>query len=335
MHGFRSRSRQHGFTLIELLVVIAIIGILIALLLPAVQKIREAAARMQCFNNLKQIGLAMHNYHDTTGGLPSAHIENCPPGTKTGTESVCSYFSGWNLDILPYLEQGNLLNIYNNTVPNTHPLNAGFRTQAVKIYTCPSDTRGNQVYGPETLAPDGRGQTNPPTLYMSGSYKVMTGIGRTSTTNTWGGYWDEVQDAAGFNPAGKGAFHGDGYSGLKPERFASITDGLSNTIFVGERHTLTHPTRGPFWAATFNLYNSGATYPAIPGGNLYLLPDYDKCQATINANYCKYGWGSLHTTNQISFMFGDGHVRSIPASIDQNVFIALSTIAGQEVLPDF
>src|SRR5260370_29551862 len=99
------RSRRIGFSLIELLVVIAIIGIVIALLLPAVQKIREAAARVQCYNNLKQIGLALHNYHDATGGLPSAPVENCPPGTPKGTEGTCSYFSGWNIDLLPYIEQ--------------------------------------------------------------------------------------------------------------------------------------------------------------------------------------------------------------------------------------
>src|SRR4051812_30534321 len=126
---------------------------------------------------------------------------------------------------------------------------------------------------------------------MAGSYKVMTGIGNTSNTNTYGGYWDEVQNALANNPSGKGAFHGDGYSGLQPERLTNITDGTSNTLFVGERHTRTHFTRGPFWGSTFNLYSAGATYPAVPGGNLYLQPDYDRCAASINSNYCKYGWG--------------------------------------------
>src|SRR5881398_1690771 len=100
--------RRRGFTLIELLVVIAIIGILIGLLLPAVQKVREAAARTKCQNNLKQMGLSIHNYHDVFGVLPNGHIEDCPAGTPVGTEGPCHYYSGIFIQILPYIEQDNL-----------------------------------------------------------------------------------------------------------------------------------------------------------------------------------------------------------------------------------
>ena len=330
------RSAPRAFTLIELLVVIAIIAILIGLLLPAVQKVRDAAARMQCSNNLKQIGLAFHNYHDTLGTLPSAHIETCPPGTKPKQEAPCTYWSGWNIDILPFIEQDNLYRMYNKSAPNLSPLNAAVVQMQVKVFTCPSDTRAGMVLLPESIPPGGSSQPSQGAIpYMAGSYKVMSGVGHPSTTYTYSGYWDEVQDALAYFPAGKGAFHGDGYSGLQPERLATILDGTSNTIFAGERHTKTHPTRGPFWADTFNLYNSGAAYLGING--IYLQPDYETCANFhgYNANYCKYGWGSLHTGGMINFLFGDGHVRPVPDSIDLNVFAYLATIAGGEVLPDF
>src|SRR2546425_5370554 len=140
LHSPRPRSPQRGFTLIELLVVIAIIGILIALLLPAVQKIREAAARMQCFNNLKQIGLALHNYHDNYGKLPSVHVEQRDAG------GTLQYYSCWSIDILPFLEQTPLYNQYNLTIPNNAAANQAFCQSQVKVYTCPIDLRQNQVF---------------------------------------------------------------------------------------------------------------------------------------------------------------------------------------------
>src|SRR5260370_40157222 len=135
---------------------------------------READARTKSFNKLKQIGLGLHHYHDSIGHFPSAHIELCPAGTTAGTESVCSYYSGWAIDLLPFIEQTALWRSYNFTVPNVSTTNQAFCQSQVKVYSCPSDTRAGLVLGPETLPPDGRGQPNPPSLYMTGSYKVMT-----------------------------------------------------------------------------------------------------------------------------------------------------------------
>jgi prepilin-type N-terminal cleavage/methylation domain-containing protein len=320
----RRGGLRQAFTLIELLVVIAIIAVLVGLLLPAVQKVREAAQRIQCYNNLKQIGLALHNYHDTNGHFPSGHIE-------LNVGGAFQYFSGWSIAILPFLEQDNLWNTYLDTpVPNQDMRNQPVCTFFLKIYTCPADTRQKMSLKPETVAPDGGG--NPGIFYMTGSYKAMTGIGDTATTNTFGGFWNEVQTAQKAHPSGRGAFHGDGYSGFKAEKMATVTDGLSNTLFVGERHTRTHFTRGPFWADTFNLYSKGAAWPY----SATLIPDYDLCVTLLNGNSnpCKYGWGSLHPAG-MSWLFGDGSVRSINAGIGTAVFMALSTCEGAENLPDY
>jgi prepilin-type N-terminal cleavage/methylation domain-containing protein/prepilin-type processing-associated H-X9-DG protein len=320
--GVMLRPRR-AFTLIELLVVIAIIAILIGLLVPAVQKVREAAARIQCFNNLKQIGIAIHNYHGVYNTFPSGHVEQLDAGGNF------QYYTCWSISILPFIEQDNLYKTYDNTIPNQAAANQPFCQTPIKTYNCPMDLRTGNLYLPDTIAPSGGG--NPGIKYAATSYRAMTGIGDTGTTDTWGGYWNEVQQAMAVHPAGRGVFHGDGYSGLAPERFASITDGTSNTLMVGERHTRTHFTRGPFWADSFNLYSKGASWPY----SATLIPDYDLCGTMVsNINYCKYGWGSFHPGG-ISFLFCDGSVRSIPTSIDMNVFMALSTVAGGETLPNF
>jgi prepilin-type N-terminal cleavage/methylation domain-containing protein/prepilin-type processing-associated H-X9-DG protein len=334
---FAGRRPRTGFTLIELLVVIAIIAILIGLLVPAVQKVREAAANTQCRNNLKQIGLAVMTYYDSYKKFPAGHECRAADGRgKTdGTSASPYYFSNWAIQILPYLEQEPLFKMYNNSVPNDDPANMGVRQTYLAIYSCPSDPNINQLITPGSTF--GKGKNGP---YMTGSYRGVAGINDaappptpTSSPPDWGGYPNEMTDLMGWGPglATRGVLHGvDDWNNLKNEKIQNIVDGTSNTLLVGERATRTTVNRGTFWANSFNLYSlsSGGIQSAS------LLNDYNACTGLVvgDAYPCKYGWGSFHNGG-INFVCCDGHVVTISSGIDMSVFQALCTIAGNEVIP--
>jgi prepilin-type N-terminal cleavage/methylation domain-containing protein len=349
----RSRGRPRcAFTLIELLVVIAIIAILIGLLLPAVQKVRGAAARLQCQNNLKQIGLAMHNYHDVYKKFPAGHemhITNyqgpLPAPAMAGwtyatdgTSGGPYYFANWAIRILPFLEQQALFNLYNLNYTNDHPLNRTVVTSFVAVYNCPSDPNINTAEVPGSIASHAVSFA-----FAHGSYRGMTGINdyyqgvNGGSPPDWGGYPNEVQYLLShvLGSAARGVLHGaDDWSGLKAERIASITDGTSNTLMVGERATRTTTNRGTFWADSFNLYSlsSAGTESAS------LLADYSACVAALpalgetDAFPCKYGWGAFHD-GVINFVCCDGHVVTVSVNVNMTIFQALATVAGGEIVP--
>jgi prepilin-type N-terminal cleavage/methylation domain-containing protein/prepilin-type processing-associated H-X9-DG protein len=313
----RKIDRQ-GFTLIELLVVIAIIAVLIGLLLPAVQKVREASARAKCANNLKQIGLGLHGYHDAVGTFPSGH--RCVNGT---------YYANWAINLLPYVEQGPLFRLYNDNVANTDPSNVPVVQTYVAVYTCPSDLNGNQILTPDT-------NSGVSDQYMTGSYRGMGGLGAFSAglTNEWAGAPSETEYLMSVNLGQRGVFHTDGDSGMGPDKIVNISDGTSSTILAGERTTKTETGRTTFWADSYNLYTvSGSLNQSI-----ILLNDYNACandSALTDVAPCKYAWGSFHP-GVINFVFCDGSVHTISTSINMSTFVALSTIAnGDEVIPNY
>ena len=352
----RGGNVRRAFTLIELLVVIAIIAILISLLLPAVQKVREAAARAQCQNNLKQIGLALHNHHDVRKALP-------PGGMQTGVNGAPCY-TNWAIEILPYVEQQNLYKQYNQLQLNTSANNNRVGQHPLPIFECPSDQHIGLMEDPASGPGNGQG-------WMHGSYRANSG--RTNDVPAFGGnppyrgFWDTYEPY--YWPGGiltqsyRGPLHGTAtaYNGVPapnyvepkthqpisqmggPERFANITDGLSNTFLVGE-FTLDQPNtddgkgenRGTFWAYTYASYNQ-SSFSTLSGT---LTTDYNACyNAYRKQRYsdepCKRGWGSNHTFG-LNFVMCDGSVRWVSYSTDINVLAAMATIAGGEVaeLPD-
>jgi prepilin-type N-terminal cleavage/methylation domain-containing protein len=309
------RGRPIAFTLIELLVVIAIIGILIALLLPAVQKVREAANRIQCANNLKQIGLGVHNYHDTLSSFP-------PGGVTEGYCCDTPSLTNWAIALLPFVEQQNLADRYDPAQVNESPANQFVRTSRVKLYICPSDLNTDEAAVPES----GPGSNN--VLYYPGTYRAVSGKSIDGSM-----YWDNA-DALAMPSEWRGAMHSVwAAKGLHPENFAAVVDGTSNTLLVGEYSTRTHNQRRTFWAYTYTSYNQSSATPQART----LLADWDRCVdigGPSAENACKRAWGSFHG-EIINFVLVDGSVRPVNVNIDLNLFMALATIAGGEVGPSF
>jgi len=304
-----SFSPRRAFTLVELLVVIAIIGVLVALLLPAVQSAREAARRSTCQNNQKQIGIALHNYHDT--------FLYFPPGNITlGACCATPSFTSWTISILPFLEQSNLSEKYVASNHNEDAANQFVRTQYLKVYECPSELKLKQMLVPES-GPGGTGNLQ----FMGGTYRAMEGK---SNGNGW---WDTQQYDGVLPEHWKGVLHIVDHK-LKQERMSTVTDGTSNTLMVGEMVTKTHINRRTFWGYSYASYNKSAAVPE----SRTLIGDYDRCVAiggAGNENSCKRGWGSFHPGG-IQFIHVDGSSRIITRNIDMNLFCDLATIGGGE-----
>ena len=309
-----SRPVRTAFTLLELLVILAIIGTLIALLLPAVQRLREAANRVRCQNNLKQLGLALHQYHDDAGSLPPGYVWNpvlggadpCPnpPGDPTDTDPGW----GWAALLLPYLEQDNLRRQIDLQVPVRNQRYDQLRTTVLPIFVCPSDwAAGVYMMESDLGLPMGQAATN--------SYAACYGSGRRI-----------ARDPA----RGNGLFFRNSRI-----RITDITDGSSNTLAIGERAALL--TRTPWVGApcegTIHV-TPGAPTNSTAVGDSPTQPLAQTGSHTLNDRSADPD--NFFTPHRAvgHFLFADGSVRGIRAGIDPLVFQALSTRNGGEVVPD-
>jgi prepilin-type N-terminal cleavage/methylation domain-containing protein/prepilin-type processing-associated H-X9-DG protein len=309
---FRPQSpRRSGFTLIELLVVIAIIAILIGLLVPAVQKVREAAARTQCSNNLKQLGLALHNFHDTNKHFPS----NVRPS------AAFTVRARWVTFLLPFMEQDNIYRNYNFSVNWSDPANLPYTALRLPLLQCPSSPSPERLDGvPE--------QGFVPGVVAVTDYAQIYGI-------------DQRLVSLGINPGlGLG-------SRTENVRIADVTDGLSNTIHVTEsagrpalyragRLINLNAVNGGGWSRPASeIWLSGSSNDGlfIPGPcGINCTNGEDRGNLYPNPYYGTDGTGQIYAfhTGGANILFGDGSVQFLPSSIPINVLGALVTRAGGE-----
>ena len=338
------RYGRRGFTLIELLVVISIIGVLIALLLPAVQAAREAARRIQCTNNLKQLGLALHNYEGTNGALPIGVI-------VTRTPSGDPIFGGWGplARILPYIEGQNQFNACNFSVGNETPANITAMGISIAAFLCPSDPNINSIF-----VDDGVNRNNANYGMNRGDWYV------------WGGLVSNVEPKSPFRTN-------------VSIKFSSITDGLSNTMMVAEVKT-----RFPYLRKCSGLvyYPVNTTpYPATTD-NPAVVAQYTSCSGEMkpdaghaeweDGNVNQSGFTTAWTPNKktpgtfggityadvdlvaqreeeggptfaaitsrsyhpggVNVLLGDGSVKFIKDGINGQAWRALGTIGGGEII---
>ena len=315
----RARGSRRGFTLIELLVVIAIISVLIGLLLPAVQRVREAASRTKCQNNLKQIGLALHNYHDRPGHFPPGYTSNQALADGTGPGW------GWAAHILPDLEQENLHRLIDFKRPVVDPVHAPVLTANVGFLRCPSDPRQDPIRVAEFVDPAG----------------LTTDLGRSNYVGCYGN-----TPFLGESPAvmsrhlvidgisGKGMFYRNSKT-----RFADVADGTSNTIAVGEKsaaNTLASwvgVIPGARWASA----NDVATYGGVPSNLPAAMTLGHACRQhpPSAAAGVAEDFSAPHPEG-VNFLFADGSVHVVKKSVNMQVYPFTATIAdGLAVQADF
>jgi prepilin-type N-terminal cleavage/methylation domain-containing protein len=319
--GRDGRAPRAGFTLIELLVVIGIIAVLIGLILPAVQKVREAALRVRCVNTLKSLGLALHTRHDDTGKLPPGYIWTEPPpdpaaralGTMkidwpTPLNFTAPNWPGWawTVYLLPYVEQGNVYRLIDLTVPTVSPLADTVRMMPMPIYTCPADQ-------------------NTGVFTVMSSFKTPVAY---AATTSYAACYGTGGNLTGAPADGNGLFSRNKYY-----TFQDVSDGLSNTLAIGERPALF--VQAP-WVGVLDK----GTVQTTPGAPVFqsvaypasVMPLARVGHKSLNDPWSEpYDFFSPHL-GVWNCVFADGSVHAVRQSMSLDVLQALGTRAGGEPL---
>lgn len=313
MFGKNHKTKRHGFTIIELLVVIAVISVLIALLLPAVQQAREAARRAACKNNMRQIGLAFHNYESTHRVFPPGYIHK--PGPAGSPAAIANHAGlAWGAMLLPYVEQASLYKEFDSNIPIWDASNRLPRERHLPIYLCPSDTYSADAY---VIRDD---SVTPFEQYAASSYAANWGPS-TATVN--------LDDTPLLS---QGLYYRNSSTSVR-----DVTDGLSNTLAVGERTNGPIPSSSPTAGGHSVFENAWSaavreiTEYSDDHGHMVLF------ETQFRPNQVDGDDKGLSAPHEgiCHFLLGDGSVRAISENIDAETYNSLGTRAGGEIIGEY